>query len=133
MTMWGILPRSPPDRLPAWSVAAAAVRDGVNVVAAQGLVGPVAPGPERLVRRSGRDECITAAADQVCPPRLFQRLADLEVVLRFEELHERPLQLAVPQLAGHIDLLLRERIEAGVVHARGDVLAYLHKDQYIGH
>jgi hypothetical protein len=51
------------------------------------------------------------------------------VVLRLEELHQRPLQLAVAQVTGDVHLLLGERVEAGVEHARGDVerLATFHE------
>ena len=55
----------------------------------------------------GRDQAVAAVADQVLPAGLDQRLADLEVVLRLEELHQRPLQLAVAQVPGDVDLLLR--------------------------
>src|SRR5690349_18972526 len=87
-------------RLALRAVAAAGRRDGVNVLAAGRFVRPLAPGLQRLPRRRRRDEGVAAAADQVGPPRLLQGLADLEVVLRLEELHQRPLHLAVPQAAG---------------------------------
>src|SRR5207237_4635343 len=50
-----------------------------------------------------------------------ERLAHLEVILRLEELQESALKFAVAQGAGDIDRLLREWIDAGIVHARGDV------------
>ena len=55
------------------------------------------------------------------PGRPEQGLPHLEIILRLEELEQRPLQLAVAQVLGDVDLFARERVEPGVVHARGDV------------
>jgi hypothetical protein len=48
-------------------------------------------------------------------PRLDERLAEQDVVLRLEELHERPLYLAVAHA---------HRVHAGAVHARHDVTGH---------
>src|SRR5262249_58655661 len=56
------------------------------------------PGLDRLRRRLSRDEAAAAVADEVRPARLNQSLPHLEVVLRLEELHQRPLHLAVAQV-----------------------------------
>jgi hypothetical protein len=72
----------------------------VHLLAARRLVGPAPPGLDRLPRRLGRDQAVTASTYQVLPPRLLQRLAHLEIVLRLEELQQRPFQLAVAQLPG---------------------------------
>ncbi len=96
------------------------VGDAVVVVAAEGGVGPLPLGLDGLLRRLRRDQPV-APADQVRPPGLNQRLADLEVVLRLEELHERPLHLAVVQSLRNRHRLFRERVQAGVIHARRDV------------
>src|SRR5262249_20708442 len=52
---------------------------------------------------------------------LDQRLTNIEVVFRLEELQQRPLQLAIAQCLRHVELLLRKRIEARVAHARRNV------------
>jgi hypothetical protein len=79
------------------------------------------PSADLLLRRIRRDERVAAAADNVGAAGLFQRLAHLKVIVRLEELQQRPLQLAVAQVAGDLDLLLTERVNAGVVHARRSV------------
>ena len=45
------------------------------------------------------------------PARGQQGLADLEVIFRLEELQQRPLQLAVSQVARDVDFLTGERVE----------------------
>ena len=88
---------------------------------------PVASAPRlRLARRMSRDQALAPASDQVCTPRLEQGLPHHEVVLGLEELHQRPLHLPVPQALGDVDLLPGERVEPGVVHARGDVSGWPH-------
>ena len=93
----------------------------MHVIAADRPVGPLTPCLQRFPRRLGRDQAVAAAADQVRAAGLLQGVADLEIVLRLEELQERPLQLAVAQVAGDEDLLAAERVDAGVVHARRHV------------
>ena len=85
------------------------------------VVGSSAPFLDRFGRRGGRDQAVAAVSDQVLTARLLQRLADFEVVLGFEELHERALHLAVAQLPGDVDGLASERIDARIVHGGGDV------------
>jgi hypothetical protein len=58
-----------------------------------------------------------AAADEVGTARFLQRLADLEVILRLEELHHRSLQFAVAPMASDEDVLVDGWINAGVIHA----------------
>ena len=70
-------------------------------------IGPPATLVERLPWAAARDQAVAAAADQVLPAGLLERLAHLEVVLRLEELHQRPLHLAVAQVLGDVDLLHR--------------------------
>ena len=52
---------------------------------------------ERLPRRPVGDQAVAAGADQVLPARLLQRPADLEPVLRLEELEQGPLHPPVAQ------------------------------------
>ncbi len=66
------------------------------------VVGPLAALVERLARRMRGDQAVAAVADQVLPAGLLQGLADLEVVLRLEELQQGPLQLAVAQVLGDV-------------------------------
>ena len=68
----------------------------------------------------GGDEAVAAAADQVGAASLQKRFADLEVVLGLEVLQERPLELAVAQVASHVDFLAGEGVQACVVRARRD-------------
>ena len=81
------------------------------------------PGLQSRLRRLGRYQRVAARADQVVPARGQQGLADLEVIFRLEELKQRPLQLAVSQVARDVDFLTGERVEPGVVHTGGDVVA----------
>lgn len=71
--------------------------------------------------RMRRDQAVAAASDEVLPPGLDKCFPDGKPSIRFEKLHQRPLQFAISQVAGDIDLLYRERINAGVLHAGGDV------------
>lgn len=103
----------------------------VVVIALDGPVRFPSPFLQRLLRLVGRDQPF-APADQILSPRLEDCLAHGKPVFRFEKLHQRPLHLFVPKPLGNIYLLLRERIDPSVVPARGDVLGYMHKDQYIG-
>jgi hypothetical protein len=59
------------------------------------LVRLLPPRRQRLLRRVGRNQRITAAANQVASARLEQCFPNLELILGFEELRQRPLQLAV--------------------------------------
>src|SRR5438132_1608045 len=91
------------------------------MLAAQVLVGSCTPGLQSLARRPRRNQRVAAAADQVLPPRLFQGLPHIKVILRLEELKQGALQLAVAQVARDVDFLLGKRIETRVIHAGGDV------------
>ena len=51
----------------------------------------------------GGNQRVATVADQITSARLEQCLADGEVVLGFEELHQRALQLAVAQELAHVD------------------------------
>src|SRR5438046_2890936 len=86
----------PPCRFPPWPVAAlrGRVRHRGHVLAPHRLIGPLPPGLQRLLGWVGRDEGVAAGADQVGAAGLLERLADLEVVLRLEELHQGSLQLS---------------------------------------
>ena len=59
------------------------------------LIGFPPPPIQRFLRRALGDETIAARADQVLSSGLLERFAHLEIVFRFEELHQRPLQFAV--------------------------------------
>jgi hypothetical protein len=78
------------------------------------------PRLDRFLRRVRGDESITPT-DEVAAAGPDERLADLEVVLGLEELHQRALQLAVAEVLRGVHRLVRERVDAGVVHARRDV------------
>ena len=62
-----------------------------------------------------------SSGDQILAIGLKQGFAVIEPVLRFEELHQCPLQVAVAQVAGHLHGLAAHRVDAGVPHAGGDV------------
>jgi hypothetical protein len=79
------------------------------VVVPHGEVRPLPPWLDRLLWSVRRDQGVAASADQVSPAGLDDRVTDLEPVLRLEELHERPLQLAVPQVPGHSNRLAGHR------------------------
>src|SRR5436190_1239299 len=86
--------------------------------------GPIRLSPprlDRLTRRMRWDQALAPVSDEVPPAGLEQRFADLEVVLGLEELEQGPLELAVAQVPGGVDLFTRERVEARVIHARCDV------------
>src|SRR5262245_36963027 len=88
-------PRSIPGRShhprPAFTRFLALRRVGNRVVVVP-LVRLLAAGLDRLLRRVRWDQAV-AAADQVRAARLHECLTHLEVVLRLEELHQRPLHL----------------------------------------
>src|SRR5262249_12902639 len=87
------------------------------------MVRVISPTPARLdrfLRRLCRDQSL-APADQVLPLRLDQRLPPLAVILRLEELQQGSLHLAVAQVLGDINGLLGKRVDAGVVHAGGNI------------
>src|SRR5262249_7069735 len=93
------------SRLPPWTVTPIRqpplagrftlrrVRHRVVVVAAGGFVGPTPSLLDGFFRRVGPNQAVTPVPNQVPPPSLDERLADREVVLRLEELHQRSLQL----------------------------------------
>src|ERR1043165_4861547 len=85
------------------------------------LVGPLPPCLQRLRRWRRGDQGVATASDEFRLPSLFERLAHLEIVLGLEELQQCSLHASIPQLTGDVDLFLRKRIDAGVVHTRGDV------------
>lgn len=91
------------------------------MVAASRLIRPPPPHLDGLTGRMRWNETVTAIADEVRPTALEQGLPHLKVVLRLKKLHKGPLQLAIVQVAGHVHLLLRKRIDPRVVHARGNV------------
>jgi hypothetical protein len=64
---------------------------------------------------------------QPIPAGLNTCFAELEVVLRLEELHERPLELAVAQVVGDRDRDLRERVNSRVEKCCGDVASGRHE------
>src|SRR5262249_47115237 len=76
---------------------------------------------ERLGRGRGGDEALLAAADEIAPAGVDQRLVHDEPVARLEELHERALRLTVAKLLDGLDRRHRQRVDAGVIDARGDV------------
>ena len=77
-----------------------------------------------------RDQAVAPVSDKVSRRRLEQCLPHHEVVLRLEELHQRPLHLPVPQDSSEVNLFISEWIEIGVIHSRGDVMGRLRKDRY---
>ncbi len=85
------------------------------------LIRPLSPRLDGRLRRLGWYQRVAAGADQVGAARCLQGFADLEVIFRLEELKQRPLQLAVSQVARDVDFLTGERVEPGVVHTGGDV------------
>src|SRR5437868_2471705 len=64
--------------------------------------------------RIGGNEAVATVSDEIRSPRFFQRLPNLEPVLRLKELHQRPLHLPVAQPFGDVDRFLSKRIDAGV-------------------
>ena len=113
-------------RFPSGAIAAGGLVSLVRPFADRRLVdvafiGLAASGFDRFLGRSLGNQTVAAAADQVLSPGLLERLADLEIVFWFEELQQRPLQLAVAQMLGDVDRLFREGIETGVIHASRDV------------
>src|SRR5207247_1280629 len=56
-----------------------------------------------------------------CRPALDECLPHGKPVFRLEKLHQGALQLAVLELPGDVHLLLRERVDSGVIPARRDV------------
>jgi hypothetical protein len=67
------------------------------------------------LRRMSRFQRVAAVADQVGAASPFQRLGNHKVIVRLEALRKRPLLLAVAQVAGDVELLLAERVDASVV------------------
>src|ERR1700722_16012401 len=101
-----------------WSALAppltfARVDDGVVVVAFDIPLGLPPPLLQRLLRRVGGNQAVAPVPDQVCPLGFKQRFPHGEPVRRLEELHERPLELAVIQILRDLDRLFGERVEAG--------------------
>jgi hypothetical protein len=56
----------------------------------------------------GRNQGVATFTDQIGPACRQQGLPYLKIVFGLEELHQGPLHPPVPQIAGDIDLLLRE-------------------------
>src|SRR5579862_6172185 len=79
---------------------------GMVMVPASLLVRLPAPRRNGFLRRLGRDKTVAAVADQVLPSGLDQCFPHGKPVLRFEELHQRPLHLAVAKVVGDVHLLL---------------------------
>ncbi len=79
---------------------------------------PASAGPRSLPGIGGNEP--VAAANEVGAASAAQGLAGVEIVLRLEELHQRPLGLAVAEVPGDLHRLLRERIDPRVIHASGD-------------
>jgi len=71
------------------------LRNRVHVFTTHGSVGILAPRLQHFLGWPCWNQAVAAAADQVLPARLFQRLAALEVGLRFEELQQCPLRFPV--------------------------------------
>ena len=95
-----------------------------NVIAGglvEGFVGLAAAAGEGFFGRAIGNQTVAAVADQIVAAGLLERFADLEIVLRLEELQQGALQAAVAEVLGDVDRLHGERIDAGVVHAGGDV------------
>ena len=90
------------------------------VVADHGRIHLLPPGFDCFPRQVGGNEPI-AAADLVRAASTDESLADLEIVLRLEERHQRPLEPAVAEVPGDLDRLLRERVGPRVIYTGGDV------------
>src|SRR5271166_4724182 len=107
------------------------VGDGMVMVAFGCPIRLSPPRFDRLTRRMSRDQAVAPVSDEVSPPRLEQSLPHDEVVLRLEELHQRPLHLPVPQASCDVNLFSRKGIDTRIVKCRGDVTGHPHKAQYI--
>jgi hypothetical protein len=81
-------------------------------------------------RQTGRNEAIAASADQIGPAGFQERFAHLEMVFRLEVLQKRSLELAISQLPGRVHLLAGERVNAGLIHALGNIWGHLDIVQY---
>jgi hypothetical protein len=88
--------------------------------------GSVGLPPSRLDRLLGRLEPESAleAADQFASSRFDQGLAHLKVVRGLEELHQSPLHFPVAHVLRNPHRFLGERINARLIHSRGDVERY---------
>src|SRR5215470_4935373 len=60
------------------------------------------PRGKRLGRRAGRDQALTAAADEIAPAGLDQGLVHQKPVGRLEKLHERALRPAITQFLDRV-------------------------------
>src|SRR4051812_38929782 len=100
------------------SVSGAGAGWGVNVVAGEALVGVLPATLEGFLRRAAGDEGVAAVANEISPFGLPECVADFEIILGLEELHQGPLQFAVAKLPGDMDRLFRKGIDAGVIHGR---------------
>jgi hypothetical protein len=57
----------------------------------------------------------------------IEYFADLEIVLGLDQLQQGPLEHAVAEVLGGLDLFSGERVETILVHARGNVIGNTHK------
>ena len=76
---------------------------------------------ERFFGRTGRDQTVAALADQIGAIDRSKRFADFEIILGFEELHQRALGFAIAKGFCNVDGFEIERIQSRVVHAGGYV------------
>jgi hypothetical protein len=78
------------------------------VVAFSDLICPTPPRPDGRFGRERGHKAVAPNTDEVRSTSLEECLADHEVVLRFEELEQGPLKLAVFQVPGDINFLADE-------------------------
>ena len=70
--------------------------------------------------RDGADQALGAGADQILPVGGQQGLLDQIIVLGVAVLDQRPLHGLLVGVGGHVDPLHGARVQAGVIHHRGD-------------
>ena len=90
----------------------------MDILSAKPFVRVFAPAFHRFFRRPGRDQAIASFADEIIAIDRSQRVANFEVVLGLEKLHECSLRFAISQRFGNKDRLEGKGIQTGVVHAR---------------
>ena len=100
------------------------------MVALGDLIGPPPPCLDGGLGRVSRDQAVAPVPAEVALTRLEQGLPHHEVVLGLEELHQRPLHLPVAQPSCDVNLLARQRVQSGVIHARGDIRGHLDRVQH---
>src|SRR6188768_2398202 len=93
----------------------AGARRRMHIIAGKALAGILSPALAGLFWRTAGDERIATIANQVRALRLPQRFANLEIVFRLEELHQRSLEFPIAKLAGNIDRLFREWVDPRVI------------------